>query len=106
MSTAFVADIEHILLNMSHWLNGAILGEQSRMRSIIIAESENTKSWYPPSGNLYSIDPAKAAENQLCMLVTLKVTLFDHFAAAIRKLLNFFKIAKVFYHFLLVYKLK
>ena len=81
MSGTFVADIEHILVNMSQWFRCSILGEHSRMRSIIIAER--------------SEHDLKSVNNQLYRLATLKMNLFDQFACAIRKLLEFFKIAKV-----------
>ena len=89
MSPAFVSDVEHILKNMVHWLKQAILGPQSRMRSIINSENENIKSWHTQDGK--AITP----EQQLNMLANLKINLFDQFARAIIKLLKFFIISKV-----------
>lgn len=78
MSTAFVSDIEHILLNMNRWIQCSILNEQSQMRLIVKSTSANG-----------------SAEDQLYHLTKLKMTLFDQFSLAIRKLLCFFQIAKV-----------
>lgn len=119
MSCAFVSDIEIILKNMTHWLSRAILGEHSRMRSIVSstligADQQNQQSTIS-SGHLFFYNTitkmnsmtnivdggtrsdcgGNDGENQLYRLLSTKIHLFDQFACAIRKLLNFFKIAKV-----------
>jgi len=87
MSQTFVVDLEDILLRLPSWMKSAILGEQSRMRQILFlgssSPSGDDKSWY------------SRVPEQLILLVRRKIALFDQFTGAIRKLLNFFKIAKV-----------
>lgn len=92
MSSAFISDIEHILVNMNQWFRCSILGEHSRMRSIIASMSEDSK-WWQQSQSDQEAKPA--ADDQLCLLTTVKMRLFEQFACAIRKQLEFFKIAKV-----------
>lgn len=90
MNSNFVIDIEHILENMNQWFQCSILGEHSRMRSIVGSVSENCK-WWPQNQS----DSMPVVDDQLSRLTTVKMRLFEQFASAIRKQLKFFKIAKV-----------
>lgn len=93
MSGAFIADIEHILGQMCTWIQRAIFGETSRMRLLLDTPSESDlKAW---NGTKCASQSSPAATNQLYLLARLKINLFETFALATRKLLEFYQIAKV-----------
>lgn len=99
LSASFVTDIETILANMVTWWQSTILGESSRLRTIVTDHYLHCQQAKvvsdSPMDEQTSSRIRYEVEQHLIALVRLKTELFEDFALAIHKQIQFFNIVKV-----------